>query len=741
MKPINYLDPYPYDDKIIELERHFPKIKIDSIESRLYESNHPGDPLPQPVAKNFAMVYDAMLKQSSNIESRLVRIENILSQVLRSTGRIASRVNINCVYYGGQDTFGKYKTIRCLCDNRIHDAGSVTLDQCLSCTRYEPILGQIYDILDDTGMNGSVYLDNMQMAYMELEDLKNLNRTERRNTQNKYANVNKEIDKPESQFEAWEQIDKQAYIDKLKKTITDEKELEEMVKDIKQEDYAFKMNWYEQDLDLQEPDVKPYPLDGIKARYKKTDLGNESAEAAESGSNLVNVIDDDTDQDYIKDLTDIDKLNNGEWVDTREEADTTQSNDYSSENYYFENFNTNAYENGNVTGLFGAEARNKIVEKAKEIVQLHAESKAGYSQGSPSGNRTVDDTNRVLGSNAFLQNVFVYDCSSFVSCCYKHAGLNSMYNKNTNGQITEVANKGGEMWLANEAGLTKAKAGDLIYTASNKMAVTESMLGKFISTQHVMIYIGDNKIAHASTDASPVPNQIRIDDVNFCLQPYNFFVRPKDLIDADASAAANSSIGNITIGEGEIKIDGKKFPTLAFIPGAVCTPYHASTFMGGGSTYSRTGQKYKDIVSGKTITVPTESQGRSQVKYCASHNLPYGTQLYFPKLREKGLGDGIVMVVDTGGHVFDFDINMDDNQKAIFGGKQNFDAYVLKWGEDTVIAPSYRTAAGWYDVSTRQTLSTAWKNYISMGGKLIKLLKFNTDDKHANLNSQLSPID
>ena len=201
-KPINYLDPYPYDDKIIELEKHYPKVKIDSIESRLYESNHPGDPLPQPVAKNFALVYDAMLKQSSNIESRLVKLENTLAFVLRNLGRVGSRVNVNCVYYGGQDTFGKYKTIRCLCDDRVHDACSVTLDQCLSCTRYEPIIGQVYDILDDTGMNGSVFLDNMQMSYMNLDDLKNLNRVEKRSTKNTYANVNKEIDKPESQIKA-----------------------------------------------------------------------------------------------------------------------------------------------------------------------------------------------------------------------------------------------------------------------------------------------------------------------------------------------------------------------------------------------------------------------------------------------------------------------------------------------------------------------------------------------------------
>ena len=191
-KPVNYLDPYPYDDKIYELENHKPKVKIDEIEARLYDSNHPGDPIAHPIAKNFANVYDMAINQSKKIESRLVRIENTLATVLRNMGRIGSRININCVYYGGQDVFGKYRTIRCMRDDRVHDAGSMTLDQCLCCTRYEPIIGQIYEILDDTGVNGSVMLDNMQMSYMDLEDARNLNRVEERSSTKKFVNVNRE---------------------------------------------------------------------------------------------------------------------------------------------------------------------------------------------------------------------------------------------------------------------------------------------------------------------------------------------------------------------------------------------------------------------------------------------------------------------------------------------------------------------------------------------------------------------
>lgn len=729
-KPINYLDPYPYDDKIIELEKHYPKIKIDSIESRLYESNHPGDPLPQPVAKNFALVYDAMLKQSSNIESRLVKLENTLSFVLRNLGRVGSRVNVNCVYYGGQDTFGKYKTIRCLCDDRIHDACSVTLDQCLSCTRYEPIIGQVYDILDDTGMNGSVYLDNMQMSYQSLDDLKNLNRVEKRSTKNTYANVNKEIEKPGSQLEAWEEADKQAYINSLRKKITDEKELEKMIEEIKQEDYAFKMNWYEQDLDLQEPDVKPYPLEGIKSRYKKTDLGNESAESENEDTN---VIDDDTDQDYIKDLTDLDKLNNGEWVDTREEADTVELNEYSSEDYYFEDFNSGTYSDGSVGGIFGAEARQKIVEKAKEIVELHKQGKAGYSQGSPSGNRTVDDTNRVIGSNTYLSNVIVYDCSSMVSCCYKYAGLNSMYNKNTNGQVQEVVSNGGEMWLANEEGLAKAKPGDLIFTRTGQLPVTESMLSKFISTQHVLVYIGDNQVAHASTGNKPVPKQIRIDDVSGYLKSCNFFVRPKDLIEADKKASENGissggypAIGTISTSKGESYIKIYEFPR------AVCSAY---TDIGGGAGGVQCNPANSNVV--------------------AAHNMPYGTIVYIKDLDGKAGGgsvkdsrtgsvvkdlgqknNGVFYVGDTGGPYFDFDINT-----SVFSGKSNMNVTVLEWGTNEKSFWSFTDAVNYYDKLGKWPLyPDAVRTYRKMGGCTINFYKFKETDKNINQNPKWTMI-
>ena len=541
-KPVNYLDPYPYDDKIYELENHKPKVKIDEIEARLYDSNHPGDPVAHPIAKNFANVYDMAINQSKKIESRLVRIENTLATVLRNLGRIGSRINVNCVYYGGQDVFGKYKTIRCLRDDRVHDACSVTLDQCLCCTRYEPILGQIYEILDDTGVNGSVMLDQMQMSYMDLEETRNLNRVEERNTTRKFADVNRqEKETPKKMLEEWEETDKNKYIEQLKKDVTDEKELEEAIGKIKQEDYAFKMNWINQDLDLQEPDVKLYPTEGIKAKYKNTDIEEgiiekdvalddiQSRTTIDIGNNEIDVdttpdegLIDETDKDYTDDLSKLDKLNQGEWVDTREEADTHETNWYTSEDYFFEGFNSNNSSGGSG---FGAEARTKITEMARQIVQDHNDLKACYDQTF----RTTDYNNPNMGydSRISTEKVVGYDCSSLVSCCYNNAGLKEATNKTTSALWDYSKVEGVKTWNATMESASEALPGDII-----------------LGQGHTGIYMGNNEVAHASGKRYPKKGDIRIDPLENALQ-YSFkapviFLRPADLIAADAKASAGN---------------------------------------------------------------------------------------------------------------------------------------------------------------------------------------------------------
>lgn len=352
----------------------------------------------------------------------------------------------------------KYKTIRCLRDDRIHDACSVTLDQCLCCTRYEPIVGQIYEILDETGLNGSCILDQMQMSYMNLDDIKNLNRVENRNSSYKYVNVNKEEkETPKEITEEWKEFNKNKYIESLKKEITNEKELEEKIAAIKEEDYNFIMNWYLQNEYAQEPDVKPYPIEGIKAKFKKTDLGDAGEEDNTDEDSKNNKKEDtqfdyltDKDEEQIKDEEYYEKLNNGEWVDTREESDTKEIVKYSSEDYYFEEFNKATSGTGSSfpSGSMVAECRQKICDMANQIVKQHEELKAAYSQGVPSGNRTTKFENPIYESVPRVnpsEKVVVYDCSSLVSCCYNYAGLSSLVNKNTTAQYNAIVNGGGKM--------------------------------------------------------------------------------------------------------------------------------------------------------------------------------------------------------------------------------------------------------------------------------------------------------
>lgn len=55
-------------------------------------------------------------------------------------------------------------------DDRVQDGQIVQLDQCLSCTRYEPVYGQVYDIMNSIGSNVAAILDDTQMGYMSLDD-------------------------------------------------------------------------------------------------------------------------------------------------------------------------------------------------------------------------------------------------------------------------------------------------------------------------------------------------------------------------------------------------------------------------------------------------------------------------------------------------------------------------------------------------------------------------------------------
>ena len=138
-KPANNNDPFPVDAKIEELELHQPRCKIDSIRTC-------------PEAVN---VTRACMQLSTDVEKRLVRIENNLATVVRYLARMAARVPVNCIYYGGQcPSSEKYRAIRCLKDDRISDGQLMSMDQCLN----------------DQGLNLSQVLDDCQMSYTTMSE-------------------------------------------------------------------------------------------------------------------------------------------------------------------------------------------------------------------------------------------------------------------------------------------------------------------------------------------------------------------------------------------------------------------------------------------------------------------------------------------------------------------------------------------------------------------------------------------
>ena len=732
--PINYTDPYPYDEKITDLERHYPKVFIDEIEGQLYSCNHPGCPISQPMAKNFAMVSDAMMNQSKRIEKRLSRIENILSTIIRNQGRLGSRMNINCVYYGGHSTFNKYKCIRCLHDDRVHDGELVTIDQCLNCTRFEPILGQVYRILDDSGLNGSIILDDMQMSYTDLEGFRNLNDITHRSS--RYHNSlaldeNNCIRPSNSLIDLWKEADKERAIAEIREESTDESDAQSKIDALKEEDYIFKMDWAETFFNSQEPDTKLFPNEGIVARQKAESMGD----GEDTLEDLLTDLDPTMDAAIIEEIKEKIKIRDNVWVDTREIADSVQVNKYSSENFFFEDFNkvrigkygikfsalynyngedyNNVYTGAgssvfggsspiqqlggsNPGSVFASNVRDKIVEMAKKILQDCNDGKAWYSQ--PYRTCEYDKPVTIKSGNGVGKTG--YDCTSFVSCCYMYAGLKSMYAKSCSGGtlVREIQN-GGKMIPCNSDNMQYILPGDILLTASGTVTQNDCNQLKFITTSHAAIYVGNNQIIHArgrnyGIQASSIDN--------YLTKGNYFFVRPADLLASDLAAAQNNAAsgGSGGVDETSGTINGQSY--VAKIPQAVVTAYTGSGAgaSGMGCTYNAT---------------------------CASHNMPYGTKIYIPGLAGQA-GNGIFTVTDTGGCFFDFDIFTNT-----WSGKTNMDAYVLSWGSGKTAA-SYTWAIDYYVGNGRWSgLIKPWNTYKNMGGKLINFTKYNSED--ANITS------
>jgi cell wall-associated NlpC family hydrolase len=610
-------------------------------------------------------------------------------------------------------------------------------------------LGQVYKILDESGFNGSIILDDMQMSYSDLNTFKEINIQHIRSPKYEYVKANAEDNctKPEkTRIDIWKEANKQLYLDAHPEIIINETPNEEVIDDanaeseveppkteqtdpgyieededlylseeelnsnkeeelpeeiIAETNYIFRMNWAETFFNHQEPDTKRYPIEGIVKRYKK-DTGDLSYDEQ------IAELDPELDKDTIEDLNKEKILAVSQWADTREQAETVQSNKYSSENFYFKGFAevrylTNGWTTsggtdlGFAAGLGDIQARKKICDMALQIVSDCKGGNAWYSQP----NRTNDYSK----PNKMPDGRTGYDCSSFVSCCYRHAGLTSMTDKSCSGGglVNEILKNGGEMWVLNEEGLAKAMAGDVLMTATS--SVSEGQMGSFIDTNHAMIYMGDGTICHAAGSKKGIVQE-EIEGTWRMTKGNHFFMRPADLIAADKNA--ETLTGSTAVIEEEGTIDNYNY--VAKVPGAVCTSY-----TGDGMGASGLGCIYNET--------------------CASHNMPYGTMIYIPALKEQLGGSGILKVTDTGGPLFDFDIFTKSNI-----GKANHDVYILEWG-DRKVAQGYKYFINYYlDRGVWPTYTSAWNKYKEMNGKLMFFLKFNVDDadiqSHPNYNDK-----
>jgi len=156
-KPLNNHDRYPVDLKAEELETHQPQVKQNEISFRHIDDDK-------------AILAASILTGLDHAEKRIVKLENVLATVMRYVWGMGGRMFVNCVYYGGQDHRAKYKCIRCMKDDRVNDGQVMQIDQCLSCSRYEPIYGQSYEILNELGANLGSILDDCQMGYQNMRD-------------------------------------------------------------------------------------------------------------------------------------------------------------------------------------------------------------------------------------------------------------------------------------------------------------------------------------------------------------------------------------------------------------------------------------------------------------------------------------------------------------------------------------------------------------------------------------------
>lgn len=217
------------------------------------------------------------------------------------------------------------------------------------------------------------------------------------------------------------------------------------------------------------------------------------------------------------------------------------------------------------------EVRDIIVGIAKKIVDQHVKQKiATYDQD----HRTVnfDKPKKWPGTHYGIKNPICYDCSSLVSCAYLKAGLKSVYAKSCKGGslVESATSKSGyKMWKCDSAGIKDAKPGDLVMGCNYKVTSKNCTRGNWTAygrTHHVMVYIGNGKVAHARKWAYH-PNAIsisKLSDLDDYKNSKMFFLRPWDLAEADKKSVDTTT---------PIKTDTVSEVTIKGLPGATSGDY------------------------------------------------------------------------------------------------------------------------------------------------------------------------
>ena len=339
---------------------------------------------------------------------------------------------------------------------------------------------------------------------------------------------------------------------------------------------------------------------------------------------------------------------------------------------------------------------------AQTIVKEYEDGKACYSNES----RTVDHDKPQKTSDGKVG----YDCTSFVSCCYKAAGLSDFYAGQTgqgnvadNTLVQEVLKKGGKIWFADTEGMAQALPGDVMMTyGSGKLDKNKIADGSGCKATHAIIYMGDGMIAHSSSPKYGIKYEKADYYVTGKHAGHSFFLRPQSLIDADKAATNSGGTGpDETAGT----IDGMNY--VCKLGQARCTEY--GTWDGSESA----------VASGKPWS-------KCLNQTVASHNLPFGTKIYIPGLKGKVNNTGLFTVEDTGGYTFDFDV-CTSRTCNITGF---YEAYIISYGTSKGLAASFTKMKKVVDPDGTK-FANAWNEYMKHGGCLIKFNKFSSEDANA----------